>query len=115
MLALIVLFACLCIICPIRSCINRTVNKHDALDIDMTYSDLALMFPTDYDKENPLTKGKGQLRLMEMQMSNETDEDKKELLKQQLATMQGQVNQNMGMQMQQYANQNMARQQTYQQ
>ena len=69
----------------------------------MKYRDFALMFPSDYDRANPLTKGKGQLRLLSLKMSNEADAGKRELLMQQMATMRQQNTMNVGIQMQQYA------------
>lgn len=36
---------------------------------DKTYESLALVFATDYDKENPLTIKKGQKRLLDMQIA----------------------------------------------
>jgi len=62
-------FALICMLLPIRSCINRRVNKKEALDSDKTYKSLALTFSSDYDKENPLTIKAGQLRILGMQLN----------------------------------------------
>ena len=40
----------------------------EALDVNKTYDSLALSFPSDYDKENPLTTKQGQIRILELQI-----------------------------------------------
>lgn len=56
--------AILMVILPIRSCINRLINKK-SVNVEETtpYREVALNFPGDYDRENPLTKQKGIERL----------------------------------------------------
>lgn len=41
---------------------------------------MALTFPSDYDKENPLTMQKSQLRLLEIQIAKAKSEGNEELL-----------------------------------
>mmetsp|Transcript_17892 Transcript_17892/g.30406 ORF Transcript_17892/g.30406 Transcript_17892/m.30406 type:complete len:316 (+) Transcript_17892:1730-2677(+) len=62
------IFVAVCLITPIRSFINRMVDENEALDQDKAYQDLCHTFPSDYDKENPLTSKKGQMRLIEIQL-----------------------------------------------
>ena len=52
---------CLCILTPIRSIIKRwcIAKDENARDPETDYKHQALGFPTDYDKENPLTKKQG--------------------------------------------------------
>jgi len=85
-MAIGVVIAFVCVILPIRSCINRRINKKEALDNDNEYDSLALTFSTDYDKENPLTIKKGKLRLLQMQISRaekDGNNDEIEMLKKQ--------------------------------
>jgi len=35
-----------------------------------TYNERALCFPTDYDRENPLTKKQGELRILSLQIEH---------------------------------------------
>lgn len=58
--------AVMCLIAPIRTCIARFVDEEKALNNDKEYSTLVSAFPTDYDKENPLTIKKGQLRILQL-------------------------------------------------
>jgi len=44
----------ICIICPIRSIIFH-LKKEVEEESNTAYKDMALSFPSDYDKENPLT------------------------------------------------------------
>lgn len=87
--ALTLLAAILSILFPFRILINRSVNSSQALNVEdekRTYSNLALTFSSDYDRENPLTVKKGTLRLIELQMkqAQETgDESQIEALRQQ--------------------------------
>lgn len=56
------------IILPIRSCINRLIDQDAALENDKEYVSLINAFPTDYDKENPLTAKAGKLRMLDIQI-----------------------------------------------
>ena len=56
------------------------------------YDDVALNFPTDYDKENPLTSKKGQVRLLEMQIDDARksgDNNALQMLEKQKAMVEG--------------------------
>ena len=55
--AIAVVVVCICF--PFRSCINSRINQNEALSVNIQYSSLALSFPSDYDKENPLTSKQG--------------------------------------------------------
>ena len=57
-----------CLILPVRSCISRLIDSDKALECDKNYVDIVETFPTDYDKENPLTIKQGQIRLLELQI-----------------------------------------------
>jgi hypothetical protein len=50
--------------------ISKAVAKYsDEASRDTTeYGEVALTFPTDYDKENPLTSKQGELRLIDIQI-----------------------------------------------
>jgi hypothetical protein len=60
-------FALLCILCPVRLIIQRfCISDWDIEDANKKYSTLVTTFPTDYDKENPLTKKEGEKRWLEI-------------------------------------------------
>ena len=50
---------------PVRTILHRMTPPVEE-ECDDKYKDVALTFPSDYDKENPLTMQKGQERLMEI-------------------------------------------------
>lgn len=84
-----IVFAFICILCPIRTCIQ--LNLKDAQDFQSEnskdYNDVALTFPSDYDKANPLTSKAGQVRLLNMQMEEaraKGDEETVKMLESQL-------------------------------
>ena len=59
-----------CVLCPWRTCIGRcgdTVDVNE--DVETTYNERVLYFPTDYDRENPLTKKHGDLRVLSIQIA----------------------------------------------
>jgi hypothetical protein len=100
-----------CIIAPIRWCITKCVNTDDSESEDKQYIDLVHAFPTDYDKENPLTVKQGQLRMLELQIKKAKESGDENALamlqnqKQGIAAGPGGV----FAQMQQYHQQSMAR------
>lgn len=59
-----------CLLVPFRTLIGCCINPDEALENDKEYTDLISAFPTDYDKENPLTSKQGQLRVIDIQISN---------------------------------------------
>jgi len=59
-----------CLLCPWRTCIGASVDKADVnSDNTTTYNERALYFPSDYDRENPLTKKQGELRILGLQIA----------------------------------------------
>lgn len=81
---LALLVALVCLLCPWRTCIAGFVDKDDVnADNTTTYHERALCFQTDYDRENPLTKKKGELRILNLQI----DEAKKGGDEQQVAAL----------------------------
>ena len=59
-----------CVILPCRSWLSKVVGKdEEALKNTTLYQEVALTFPTDYDKENPLTAKQGKLRLIDIQIN----------------------------------------------
>jgi hypothetical protein len=103
----------LCIVLPLRTFINRCVDKNEVLNDEKTYDSLALVFNTDYDKENPLTIKKGQKRLLDMQISQAKengDEETVAMLEQQKEMV---AQQGAFQQMQAYTMQNQMRQMAY--
>ena len=57
------LLAVVCILCPFRLIIQKyCIMDWDIEEANKRYSNLVTSFPTDYDKENPLTKKKGDER-----------------------------------------------------
>lgn len=68
------LFAVLCILCPIRLIIQMFCLKtYDIEDSNKKYSSRISTFPTDYDKENPLTKKRGEERWLDIQIKEADD------------------------------------------
>jgi len=63
--ALVIALAC--VLCPWRTCIDRCSDEGDVNENNKTsYSERALYFPSDYDRENPLTKKQGDLRVLDI-------------------------------------------------
>ena len=50
---------------------GKCIDEDMALEDQTLYRDKALYFSTDYDKANPLTSQKGQLRLLDLQIEKE--------------------------------------------
>lgn len=71
---------------------------------------MALTFPSDYDKENPLTSGKGKIRLLELQIEKARESGDEDVIKMLEAQKQQAANFTALQQMQAYTMQNMARQ-----
>ena len=49
---------------PIRTIINKCLDSNKALRNNTKYQDKFLNFTSDYDRENPVTKQEGFLRLI---------------------------------------------------
>ena len=61
--------ALVCLICPFRSCIEKTGDQSDVnADNTTDYNQRALYFQTDYDRANPLTKKHGEIRILNLQI-----------------------------------------------
>jgi hypothetical protein len=99
--------ACFFILLPVRTCINRCFNE--GAQAAKSYSEGYLRFSSDYDRENPVTKKEGVIRLIEKQLEGESDEEKKKELVKNKEMMQ---KSNMAMAFSQYSNQKMATYQT---
>jgi len=56
-----------CLLLPIRSILHK-MNPSVEEEENTAYKKVALSFPSDYDKENPLTMQEGQKRLMDLQI-----------------------------------------------
>ena len=63
------LFTIICIIIPIRTLVYYCFDKGEGED-GQEYRSQCLLFPTDYDKENPLTSNEGKLRLLGYQLKD---------------------------------------------
>jgi hypothetical protein len=70
-----------CCLCPIRTIIYKC-KKDVAEEENTAYKEIALTFPSDYDKENPLTMQKGQLRLLDLQIEKAKAEGNDDLINQ---------------------------------
>ena len=79
----ILIFAIIMILIPIRSCINRC-HEGDRANAKETYDQKFLSFATDYDRENPVTKNEGLVRIMEKKLSMATNEEEKKQLRMQM-------------------------------
>ena len=62
------IFALILILMPIRSCINKCYEDQRAIARE-TYDQKFAEFPTDYDRENPVTKNEGLVRIMEKKLA----------------------------------------------
>lgn len=59
--------AVVCILCPFRLIINKyCIRGWDIKEANKAYDKLVTSFPTDYDKENPLTKKQGDERWLQI-------------------------------------------------
>lgn len=73
-----VLIVTIYIFFPVRSLISKCVGENEALLDESNYGTKYLFFPTDYDRENPVTKQQGELRFIQAQlkqMENEKEEE----------------------------------------
>jgi len=65
--AVAIFIALACVVCPWRTCIARCSDEGDVNENNKTsYAERALYFPSDYDRENPLTKKQGDLRVLDI-------------------------------------------------
>jgi hypothetical protein len=76
-------FAFICICIPYRSCIGACFGGAAEANAEniKEYKDVALTFPSDYDKANPLTSVQGQVRLLDIQIENAQSTGNEEALK----------------------------------
>lgn len=75
----VLIFSIILILLPIRSFINRC-HEGDRAYAKETYDQKFLSFSSDYDRENPVSKNDGLVRMMEKKLSMaKTDEEKKQL------------------------------------
>ena len=72
-------FVGLFLLLPIRSCLNRCC-KGKAAEARDYYENVFHTFPTDYDRENPVTKKEGMKRLMEKKISMASGEERQRLM-----------------------------------
>lgn len=70
-------FASLFIILPVRTMINACFKNDGEEFSKYKYEDYYLKFPTDYDRENPVTKNDAFIRLIEFKIQNEKSEHEK--------------------------------------
>ena len=59
--------AVFCLILPVRSILHHITPEVEEEE-NTAYKKVALTFPSDYDKENPLTINSGQKRILELQL-----------------------------------------------
>ena len=64
--AIVLSSLCLCI--PFRFLINRQAQVASVLEDDTAYETKFTQFSSDYDKENPLTKKQGELRIIDLKI-----------------------------------------------
>ena len=83
----LLIFAIIIILLPIRSCINKC-HEGDSANARETYDQKFLSFPTDYDRENPVTKNEGLVRIMQKKLEMATSDEEKKQLKMQMQGMQ---------------------------
>lgn len=107
--------ACAWMFIPIRICINFVIGEQVEIEpqYNKSYEEVYAQFASYYDKENPITQKKGQLRILDMQIKEaESKGDTKAV--EQLRGQQTVVNSvNMFQQMQSYTVQNQARHAAY--
>jgi hypothetical protein len=67
---------------PIRSCINKCYEGRQVFGREETYEVKFAEFPTDYDRENPVTKNEGIIRVMQKKLEGcKNEEQRKEMQK----------------------------------
>lgn len=52
-------------IIPIRTIINKCLDKRDEDVVQVTYDQCLMKFPTDYERENPVTKNEAFLKFLD--------------------------------------------------
>lgn len=75
-----VLFTIFLILLPIRTFINRCSEDINSKE-KRTYDELFVDFTSDYDRENPVTKNEGMMRIMEKKIQSAKNEEEREKLK----------------------------------
>ena len=75
-----VLFTIFLILLPIRTFINRCSEDINSKE-KRTYDELFVDFTSDYDRENPVTKNEGMIRIMEKKIQSAKNEEEREKLK----------------------------------
>ena len=81
-----VVLAGILLILPIRTCINKC-HAQDFANATEQYDQVFADFPTDYDRENPVTKNEGLLRIMEKKISSASSEEEKLKLRAQMTNV----------------------------
>ena len=74
------LFTIFLILLPIRTFINRCSEDINSKE-KRTYDELFVDFTSDYDRENPVTKNEGMIRIMEKKIQSAKNEEEREKLK----------------------------------
>ena len=74
------LFTIFLILLPIRTFINRCSEDINSKE-KKTYDELFVDFTSDYDRENPVTKNEGMMRIMEKKIQSAKNEEEREKLK----------------------------------
>ena len=64
--AIVIAIICLC--CPFRTYINKSADEHSVLEDETRYEQKFLQFQSDYDRENPLTKKSGGIRVIDLRI-----------------------------------------------
>lgn len=69
-------FAFLFIIIPVRTILNKCVDEVNInIDVNSTYSNSFDKFACDYDRENPVTKKEGMLKMLNAKMKRAENSD----------------------------------------
>ena len=64
------------IVLPIRTIINKSLsNDLDNEEDNQKYDEWRLKFPTDYDRENPVTKNEAFINLLELRIKTEQNNE----------------------------------------
>lgn len=66
------------ILVPVRTIINRCLDASKALSNANKYDEMFLTFASDYDRENPVSKQQGFLRLIDFKINAAKTEDNEE-------------------------------------
>ena len=74
------LFTIFLILLPIRTFINQCSEDINSKE-KKTYDELFVDFTSDYDRENPVTKNEGMMRIMEKKIQSAKNEEEREKLK----------------------------------